>query len=76
MPADLVLSPAAADFVYERSFAVNPDERFSATEALRHEFVHLDPAWNWSRDSELARKVKPSVAGAGRGRRKKEGIHT
>lgn len=74
MPTDLVLSPAAADFVYDQSFAVNPDERFSATEALRHPFVQLDPGWDWSRDSELARKVstKPPGGGGGRGRRKRD----
>jgi hypothetical protein len=74
MPADLVLSPEAADFVYDKSFAVNPAERFSAIEALGHPFVQLDPAWDWTRDSALARKVSSTrpKGSSGRGRRKKD----
>lgn len=74
MPADLILSPEAADFVYDKSFAVNPAERFSATEALSHPFVRLDPDWDWARDSALARKVSStrSKGGSGRGRRNRD----
>ncbi|KAL0575828.1 mitogen-activated protein kinase kinase kinase [Marasmius crinis-equi] len=48
VPSGVVLSELGDDFLRRKCFAINPDDRPTAAELLKHEYLELPPDWKFS----------------------------